>query len=137
MINLKQKITPTLIQSVLQFIKPFASKTLAAAIKRLLEPCCTANLTDADVECDDSDNYTVTITVSNPVAFATEARLIVNDAVVSTIDNPSGNTLVFENAEFASGSVQFNVEYLIHTNFDKTIGVIVGSNTIAATAPVC
>lgn len=40
MSNLKQKITPTLIQSVLQFIKPFASKSLQNDIKALLQTCC-------------------------------------------------------------------------------------------------
>lgn len=125
---------------ILNYIRHlFLKKSVKKSIELLLHPCCDLTIVDADITCDESNDYTVVVTLGSGIVFpgASEANLIVNDTVVSTVDNPSGKTLTFTAASFASGSVQLTVEYKLYTNTAQTIGVFLKSNTFASTAPAC
>lgn len=49
----KQKISTLVINNVLAFITPFASKRLKKAIELLLKPCCVITISDVTYDCGD------------------------------------------------------------------------------------
>ena len=68
----KQKISEIVINNVLAFIRPFASKTLQRAIEILLKPCCDVYITKVEVVClplEPIGTYEVTLTLSRPLGF--------------------------------------------------------------------
>lgn len=68
----KQKISTIVINNVLAFIRPFASKTLQRAIEILLKPCCDVSIINAEVVClplEPIGTYEVTLTLSRPLGL--------------------------------------------------------------------
>ena len=61
----KQKISEIVVNNVLAFVKPFASKTLQKAISVLLQPCCTNSITDVSNDCG-TDIMTITLATPMP-----------------------------------------------------------------------
>lgn len=68
----KQKLSELVINNVLAFIRPFASKTLQRAIEILLKPCCDVSIINAEVVClplEPIGTYEVTLTLSKPLGL--------------------------------------------------------------------
>jgi len=68
----KQKLSTLVINNVLAFVRPFASKTLQRAIEILLKPCCDVSIINAEVVClplEPYGTYEVTLTLSRPLGL--------------------------------------------------------------------
>ena len=89
----KQKISTIVINNVLAFIRPFASKTLQRAIEILLKPCCDVSIINAEVVClplEPYGTYEVTLTLSKPLGLLgnglimpfISGNIVVNDGFV-------------------------------------------------------
>lgn len=51
----KQKLSEIVVNNVLAFINPFASKTLKKAISVLLKPCCNITVSDVSYDCGEEE----------------------------------------------------------------------------------
>ena len=68
----KQKLSTLVINNVLAFVRPFASKTLQRAIEILLKPCCDVSIINAEAVClplEPYGTYEVTLTLSRPLGL--------------------------------------------------------------------
>lgn len=134
----KQKISTIVVNNVMAFIKPFASKTLQKAISVLLQPCCTNSITDVSNDCSTS---TVTLTLATPIpswaalgAFA-QVFSVTNGFIGAGTLSADGNTISVSTLTTPTGIDQiFSVTiFLPSTQTNSTIGVYqiaVGVGTI-------
>lgn len=133
----KQKISTIVINNVLAFIKPFASKTLLKAVETLLLPCC--NLTGtASVECEVDNEYTVTITTDPSIGFLSKgtSTVVINGfSNTGVVTEP--NTIVVTNADPGAGTYDVEVVVFLPTNTDGNIGVFKSFTIADVVFPAC
>lgn len=132
-----QKITTTVINNVLAFMQPFASKTLLRAVEVLLLPCCDLVGT-VEVECENDGDYIVTITTDPTIGFLGKgtATVTVNGySYVGTITEP--NTIVATNVDPGAGTYDVGVVVFLPTNTDSNIGVYKSFTIEDVVFPAC
>lgn len=134
-----QKLSEIVVNNVLAFIKPFASKRLSLGIEKLLKPCCKVTVVDAIVICNDDNTYNVTLTLSDSVnflglgafTFLTETEVF----GVGTFQN--GNTINIPSVDITSDTYNVSGLLLLPTNQSGDMGVFVAIPTFEITLPAC
>lgn len=133
----KQKISTIVINNVLAFIKPFASKTLLRAVETLLLPCCNL-IGTASVECENDGDYAVTITTDPTIGFlgkGTATITINGNSYSGTITEPK--TIVATNVDVSAGTYDVKIVVFLPTNTDGSIGIYKSFTVVDVVFPVC
>lgn len=119
----KQEISTIVINNVLAFMKPFASKTLLKAVSILLKPCCTITGT-ASVSCNDDNTYEIVISTVSGLGLLGKGVATVQigtTIVTGVLTEP--NTIYVETFTTTAGTKDVNVTVTLPTNTNGTIGV--------------
>ncbi len=120
---IKQKISTIVINNVLAFIKPFATKTLTKAVEVLLKPCCTLS-GEAVVSYNDDDTYSVTITTNESIGFlgsGVAEAIIGTTNVTGVVTEP--NTIYFEIVDITPSTTDVDVKVFLPTSSAGNVGV--------------
>lgn len=118
----KQKLSEIVVNNVIAFIKPFASKTLQKAVSILLKPCCDIIAT-VEATCNDDNTYAIVVTTVESINFLGNgvATLVVDGtSLTGVITEP--NTIFVETATLTAGTYDVDVTLLLPTNTSGSVG---------------
>lgn len=120
----KQKISTIVINNVLAFIKPFASKTLLWDIETLLKPCCRPTLIGSeDYSCCDGIATCATVTVRDENLANKSVTLLFEFAGNINDNHTFSTTATFDNNGVWSDSIRI-WGYVEDDIVDIRVGVI-------------
>lgn len=133
-----QKISTIVINNVLAFIRPFASKRLSKAVELLLKPCCLVEITDTDACSGGTRDTTFTISPAQPLLGIGFAQVFstVDDFVGTGTISTDGTTVTVEDATISAGSATFSITLFLPTNQSNSVKgvyqIATGTFTVAA-----
>lgn len=132
--------------SILAFVKNLVSKNIYAAIKILLNPCCTPVILEADTICDPENPTRTLLTVKFDKNITTFGNSVTSFYIVA----PSNNIFVgSDSVDLTNGIATFSftglqnstfdifLEIFMPTNSEGTIGVSVTSQGFEVEFPGC
>ena len=132
----KQKLSQLVVNNVLAFINPFASKTLKKAISILLHPCCIPNVELSNPRCgwDNIDLYGTSFDISivDPILANETLQLV----VLTTANEITGEAGVVVNIVLDaegkwSGRIKTPLEGCPHQgDYDAIFTIYLISNTM-------
>ena len=134
-----QKITDIVINNVLGFIRPFASKRLSLGIEKLLKPCCKITVVDSDVTCS-GEKPQVALTLSETVNFLGLGQftfLAESGQIIGTGSFENGNTISFESPASSGSTYTVSGTLFLPTNQSEDQGVYVNIPEFTLVFPSC
>lgn len=134
-----QKITDIVINNVLGFIRPFASKRLSLGIEKLLKPCCKITVVDSDATCS-GEKLDVVLTLSETVNFLGLGQFTffsTTGEVIGTGSFVNGNTISFESSAPNNATYTVSGTLFLPTNQSEDQGVYVNIPEFTLVFPSC
>jgi len=138
---IRQKISQIVVNNVLAFIKPFASKRLARAIELLLKPCCVITVESVDFTDCDGGEYDLTIVLEsspNLLGIGEVEVKFVQGAVTTIVSGTlTGNIVTIIDVPLTTGAVTITPKLLLEADFSNNRGIYILTVPFADTVPAC